>query len=368
MRIGLRWKRCVRGALLLGVFVALIAVVNRGQALPGANDEGGLSASWNSPAPLQGEPPMVDAVDGKAGEKAAGKTGEKTGGTGVPPVGTPPPFAPPPPTPLPPEQANLGVPLVPFVPAEPMDPPVPLVRLRVRAPSQIAAEKEIEYRLTVENVSSADAHHVLVRDRLPRGSDHYVRAEPKPTKDSKATDGSTDLLWELGTLKAGQRKTILLVIHPKETEDVVNRAYVQFEHGQKVTTRIAHAGLSLRIEAPPRTISPNPIVFRMFVTNSGPLPADDVVLKDVLPKGLVYGHSKPQLAGEDPLLWKLGRVRPGETRYIELEAIPTKSGDHVNKIEVSSAGGGKQTKEVRVTVGEEREAATSAARMTRPGR
>src|SRR6185437_4521375 len=95
-----------------------------------------------------------------------------------------PPFVAPPPNPLAPSET---VPFagIPFVGPEPMEPPMPFVRLRVRAPAEVQPGKEIEYQLTVENVSRAAAHHVIVRDRLPRGTD-FVRAKPKPTSKTPA--------------------------------------------------------------------------------------------------------------------------------------------------------------------------------------
>jgi len=149
----------------------------------------------------------------------------------------------------------------------------------------------------------------------------------------------TDLLWELGSLNAGEHKAIVFTIKPKGTEDVSNSAYVQFEHGQKVRTRIARPGLKLQIEGPAQAISPNPILFRLTVSNIGQTLARDVVLKDELPDELVYGNSKPAVGYEKTLLWKLGTLKHGETRRVELEAIPTKPGTYSNKVEVSAAGG-----------------------------
>src|SRR5262249_46678100 len=44
------------------------------------------------------------------------------------------------------------------------DPPTPSVTIRVRVPDRVAAGKELEYQLLVENNSQAAAHHVIVRN------------------------------------------------------------------------------------------------------------------------------------------------------------------------------------------------------------
>jgi uncharacterized repeat protein (TIGR01451 family) len=252
-----------------------------------------------------------------------------------------------------PDGATPFGPRMPFVGPEGAELHTPIVRLRVRAPAEVQPEKEVEYQLTVENVSQAEAHHVTVRDRLPRGTE-YVRAKPEPTKKVSPKEGVTDLLWDFGTLKPGERKTITVALQPKGSDEVQNNAYVQFEHGQTIKTRIARPSLSLRIIVPPQEAKlPDPIPLRLEVTNAGPLPARNVVLKNELPEGLVYGDSKPPLSGsEKPLTWKLGTIEPGQTRRVELQVIPTKAGTFTNKAEITADGGASHKTSADVKVGE----------------
>jgi uncharacterized repeat protein (TIGR01451 family) len=334
------WLRSVRGMRWLvfsGLIGALAVAIGRGQAVP---QDGQLPSSE--------EPPMVGAQPPS-------------------PVSPRPPFMPPPPTPLPPEQAAPFVPGMPFPAVGPMDLPAPMVRLRLNAPARIEPDKEIEYRITVDNFSSADAHHVLVRDRLPRGVDEYVRVEPKCEK-TKAKDGLTDLLWDLGTLKAGEQKTIVLVIKPKGSEDVDNRAYVQFEHGQKVTTRIAKPGAMLptqsaiiptakpsvrvRVTAPAQAIRYQSIPFHIEVVNTGSALLRNVVVTDELPAGLELGESKPEPKPDKPLTWKLGDLPPQQTRRIDYQLIAKQNGTFRNKVNVSADGGASDSGAAAVTVGE----------------
>ncbi|HEY7428161.1 MAG TPA: hypothetical protein VH682_28265 [Gemmataceae bacterium] len=317
-------------AQLAGLFLALGAMINYGQAQPEPVPAPPVQLPGTAPPP--GEPPAD--------------------GSPIPPQVPGSPGAPVPPTPD-------GT--VPFVPQGPFAPPgpfagpapqTPIVQLRVRAPAEVQPEKEIEYLLIVENVSAAEAHHVTVRDRLPGGT-KFVRAKPKPTKEQPPKDGVTDLLWDIGTLKPGERKEIVVALQPGETEEVRNNAYVQFEHGQTIKTRVARPSLGLRIVAPPQAVLPDPIALRLEVTNSGSMPAKDVVLKDELPDGLVYGSSKPEHKGsEKPLDWKLGTLKPGETRRVELQVIPTQAGKFSNTAEVTAAGGVSRKVRVDITVGE----------------
>jgi uncharacterized repeat protein (TIGR01451 family) len=234
-----------------------------------------------------------------------------------------------------------------------MDLPAPVVRLRVHAPAEVRPEKEIEYRLSVENVSQAAAHHVTVHDRLPPHTDENVRADPKPSRKTKnEKTGVIDLFWDFGTLKPGERKEIVLAIKPKGTEDVQNRAYVQFEHGQMIKTRIARPSAQFRASVPAQTLLHDSITFQLEVTNPGPAALKDVVVTEELPDGLEFLNSKPDPSEEHPLTWKLGELAPGQTRRIEYQAISKKAGTWSTKAELKAAGGVHEKASARVIIGE----------------
>lgn len=347
------WVRSGRGRvamMIAGLIVALTVAAIRGQALPGDGlDCGVQDPSWTAPVPSPNEPPMVDA-----------------------PTTPRQPFTPPSPTPLAPEQAvplgsqhlqevgpairdGLTVPFAPGMPfgaMETRDPPVPVVRLRVHAPARMEPGKEIEYRLTVENISRADAHHVQVRDRLPKGVEDQVRARPEFTRQTKTNNGLTDLLWDLGTLKAGEQKAIVLTLKPKGTEDIQNSAYVQFEYGQTVKTQLGKPGLQLKTTAPAQTLLYESIAFRLEITNTGDAPLRNVVVTDEVPAGLQFVSGKPEPSGDKTLTWKLGDLPPHQTRRIEYQAISQKTGSYRNRAKAEADGGISANDSTAVTVGE----------------
>ncbi len=258
-------------------------------------------------------------------------------------------------TPEPPLAGAPGAPVAPPrpVPApgkapaarEPGDPPVPMVSLRVRVPARAEPGKELEYRLQVENSSKAEAHHVLVRDRLPPGA-RLIRTSPDPKSRQP------DLIWDLGTLAPCAKKEIIVVIVPETGSEIENNAFVQFEHGQRVRTRINRPDLRLRVLAPPRVPLHDPITFQLEVTNVGPADAVDVVLKDQLPAELKFLTSKPSASGENPLTWKLGTLAPGQSRRVEYSAASLKADTFSDHAEVTAAGGVRQEGSAYVQVGD----------------
>jgi uncharacterized repeat protein (TIGR01451 family) len=252
----------------------------------------------------------------------------------------------------------------PFVPAqatvpstEPQDPPAPLVTLRVRVPAQISSTEELKYRLVVDNPSRAPAHHVQVRERLPRNV-QFMRATPEAKVQGQ------DLTWDLGTLAPQAHKEIVVEVKPDGTGDIESSAFVQFEHGQMVRTRLLRPDLRLRVQAPRYVRHPDPIPFQIEVTNSGPSRLVDVVLKDELPAELKFSDSKPSTSGENPLTWKLGTLGPGETRRVQFWAIAPQPGTFHDQAEVS-AGSVRQQSRAEVVVGEAKMEVAQAGPMRR---
>src|SRR3712207_5028680 len=58
--------------------------------------------------------------------------------------------------------------VVPALPdCEPKDPPPPVLKVKVRVPAISSPGKAIEYLICVENCSTAEAHHVVLKNPVP---------------------------------------------------------------------------------------------------------------------------------------------------------------------------------------------------------
>jgi uncharacterized repeat protein (TIGR01451 family) len=231
------------------------------------------------------------------------------------------------------------------------DPPTPVVSIQIRVPAEVPAGKDVDYHLTVENRSAAAAHHVRVRDRLPKDA-RLVRASPEPARKSSGPTGPEgDLVWELGTLGPYARKEILLVVRPGSGGDLEDQAFVQFEHGQAVRTRVALPDLRLRVTVPPQVALYQSATFQLEVTNAGRAEARDVVIKEEVPRELTVTETKPALAGLDsPLVWKLGNLAPGQTRKLEFTAATHHPGSFRDRAELTAADGQRQEASAAVEV------------------
>lgn len=219
----------------------------------------------------------------------------------------------------------------------PVDPPVPVVAIRVRVAAQSAPKQEIEYRICVQNTSSAAAHHVLVRNPLPVNA-RFVRATPEPTRVEP------EVQWQLGTLQPGACREITLVLMPTTDQDVRNCARVQFEHGQCVTTRIggtapsvppigaAKLTLTLTLTGPAQQYANLPAKYQLTVRNEGTGPASTVILSNLLPPQtkLVAASAGAQLHMQQ-VAWQLGTLEAGGTRTVQFVLRAETAGDLLNR-------------------------------------
>lgn len=221
----------------------------------------------------------------------------------------------------------------------PRDPPIPVVSIHVRVPAQVAADQELEYRIVVENQSTAPAHQVTVHDRLPANAE-FVRANPEPTAREP------ELLWRLGTLAGCASREIVLVLKPSGQGDVKNCARVQFEHGECVTTRIARPALRLRKEGPTQALLNDALKFRLSVTNTGGAAATGVRLTDSLAPGMEHPSRN------NALTWEIGTLAPGQSRSVDYQVVAKTAGRLCNRAAALADGGLREAVENCVTVTE----------------
>lgn len=218
----------------------------------------------------------------------------------------------------------------------------PTVALQVLVPARVKADEELEYRIVVENRSTAAAHHVVIHDAVPVHA-RYVRANPEPA----ATE--PELQWRLGTLEGGARREITLWLAPTGQGEIRNCVRVTFEHGLCVTTQVAapsQPALELRKRGPAEAYLAETLTFQLLVTNTGAATVRNVVLTDNLPDGLEHA------SGEKQLNFQLGTLAPGQQRTVSYQVIAKAPGRHCNQGVVTADGGVRAEAEACVTVTE----------------
>jgi uncharacterized repeat protein (TIGR01451 family) len=261
-------------------------------------------------------------------------------------------------------------------PREPLN-DEPQVSITVRVPASIARGQQLHYEIVVRNRGKAAAHHVTVRVTLPTEQASFVSASPEPDQKSPV------YVWKFGTLEGCSRRTIHLTVKPVGKEEVSCCARVQFEHGQCVRTRVGRGTLAPSTSTPEpkpglKPVKPLPAAVpkpaaaslqvtkiaptevtlydsftcKLEVRNVGGQVARDVVLRDQLPDAvLMLGEIKPAPEGNNPYVWKLGDLQPGQAKVIEYSAAARKVGVHSSIAIVEGQGGLRHQSRHEVRVG-----------------
>ena len=209
------------------------------------------------------------------------------------------------------------------------DPPHPVVTIRVRVPADMTPGDDIKYIITVQNTSAADAHSVTVRNPLSNSAD-VVKSEPEA---DKAQSDAKQLVWLLGTLKAGASKSLELTLRPKPgASELKNLAYVKYEHGQAVTTKIAKPTVKVSKTAPKQTVRDETYTVRVLLENTGKVPAESVRVLENVPasaevEAITAGAKRVQQAEGQQWMWEIAKLQPGERRLIEYRVTPREAKD-----------------------------------------
>src|SRR5262249_53951269 len=156
------------------------------------------------------------------------------------------------------------------------------------------------------------AHAVTVRNPLAAEVEAVVKAEPEFDK-TLSTPGK-QLIWVIGTLKGGATKTIELTLrHKPNIAELKNLAYVKYEHGQAVTTKIAKPTVKVTKSAPKQTVRDETYTVRLQVENTGKVPAEGVRVLENLPESaevepVTSGAKKVQQAEGQQWVWEIAKL------------------------------------------------------------
>ena len=209
------------------------------------------------------------------------------------------------------------------------------VILEKHAPEQVQVNVPAKFILVVRNVGRVPAANVLIRDRVPQGA-RLVQTTPKPDRQVG------DLMeWDIAALPPGETLQITTELVPTQAGELGSVAEVSLAAVAACRTRSTQPKLVIEHSAPPQVLVGQQIVMNITVRNDGDGPAENVVIRDVVPDGLKHVSGKEI---ENPI----GRLLPGQSRNLQLPLLAVAPGNIRNTISVS--GDGKLTNEHSISL------------------
>ncbi|HET89127.1 MAG TPA: DUF11 domain-containing protein [Chloroflexi bacterium] len=177
---------------------------------------------------------------------------------------------------------------------------------------------ELVYTLRCENNSSAAVENATVADILPTGVS-FVSASPTP--DAGGT--LPVLTWSLGTLPAGESRTIVVTTTAPSSAGVITNTAIAYGERRMPTyrvfaTQVITEGAILKVtkQAPAGPVKVgDQIVYTIRYSNIGNQVATSVMLTDTLPPQIqvtgIYSTATLVMPSS-PLVWSIGVITPGD--------------------------------------------------------
>ncbi|MCB9850488.1 MAG: DUF11 domain-containing protein [Phycisphaerales bacterium] len=176
---------------------------------------------------------------------------------------------------------------------------------------------EIPFKVVVRNTGDGPATNVQITDELPAGL--------------TTTDGKSTMLFNAGTLEAGQAKQATFTVKADKPGTYTNRAKVTADGGltaeDSCETIVRQPVLQVTKEGPDMRFVGRPVAYKVTVKNTGDSPANNTVLTDRLPSGveLLSASGDPQ-QGQGTLTWRLGTLAPGEAKSFDVSVKSNTAG------------------------------------------
>ena len=186
----------------------------------------------------------------------------------------------------------------------------PSVVIQKRAPSEVRVGKAASFVVNVRNVGQVEALNVQVFDQVPAGM-RFVEASPS------AKQLGEQLLWELGSMAAGEERTITMQLVPEQEGELGSVARVSFEAAASVRTLSTKPELKIVQRVPEQgVLIGQQLEIEIEVSNPGTGSAIGVVLQEDVPEGLEHPRGR-QLDNA------MGDLAPGEVRrqVLRLRAV-----------------------------------------------
>lgn len=184
--------------------------------------------------------------------------------------------------------------------------------LEKRAPHEAQIGKPCHFVVKVRNTGTAPAEEVILTDVIPAGA-RLTRTTPP------ADVQGTRLVWRLGTLPAGEERSVEVEVEPLREGPLGSVATVSMAASASGATRCTRPRLAVRVSAEERVLVGDDLTVGVEVHNPGTGAATGVMLVADVP---------PQLRHEagSALEYEVGSLAPGETRRIELRMTAAEAG------------------------------------------
>lgn len=218
----------------------------------------------------------------------------------------------------------------------------PELKLTKTAPADALLCDLIPVRFVVTNAGTGSIQNVKVVENLPAGL--------------RTTDGRSELVFDAGTLGAGQSRQFTAELRATQTGTFVSSAVATSTTGLRVesaatTTSVGMPVLSINKTGPDHLYIGRPAAYEITITNKSDVPAKNATLEDIIPDGVteVKATAGAKLSGPK-LIWEFGTLEPNASKNVRVTYTPTKAGTLINSATASAYCAEAVTSTIRTSV------------------
>ena len=204
----------------------------------------------------------------------------------------------------------------------------PELQLIRRVPSETLLCDPFPIEYIVKNVGSGSAKEVRIFENLQSGL--------------QTTDGSAEISFNVGTLRAGEERTFAAEIRAQRSAVYANTATATSisNTGAKsaaTATTVRQPALVITKNGAERQYLGRPLTYEITVINRGDGIAKNTILEDIIPPDVTEVEAS---AGADVsgtrLTWNLGAIAPNSKKSVRVSYKPTKVGTFVSESTVNA--------------------------------
>lgn len=213
-------------------------------------------------------------------------------------------------------------------------PQSPTVTIRWEHDGRFNVGQQCPCIMVVENTGSSAVRNVVAEAVLPAGLE-VIAAEPAPVATGESAT------WTFGELKAGQSRSVKLVVVPNGVGDVDLNAFVRFTGATSSRFTVEQPLLAVAVTGPENVEVGQSVNYTVEVSNPGTGLANNVVIQAMIPPGLQHRRGKI-------LTIDIGTLNSGESRRARLSLTGVAGGEQ--QLAVRVVGDGDLSEETVETV------------------
>lgn len=198
----------------------------------------------------------------------------------------------------------------------------PELKLARTAPPEVMLCDVIPVRFVITNAGTGAVQNVKIVETLPAGL--------------RTTDGKSELVFDAGTLMAGQSRQFSGELRAAQAGSYVSKAVATSTTGLSVesaptTTSVGLPVLAITKTGPEQQYIGRPIEYELKITNKSDVSAKNTIVEETVPDGVtsVKATAGAKLSGSK-LVWEFGTLEPNASKDVKISYIPTKAGILVN--------------------------------------